>query len=1660
MPDSKTAFAEALEASASSGTPAKFPSYITAADTLNIANKNKTFVEGINEGVGNVNKFITASLISGANELYHIPANIGNAFGGDFKVTETQSIINSLDSDLGKFYQENQQSVDLAGFLVSSVVPGSAGVKLLNLGQKSLRGAIGAGKFGANMGKALGLLAPSKQNTLAAAVKAVSNNSAPASLLHRNSLKHIGAGFGQNFYEALAFEVAVSATLFESPVLENQDFGDFVSNVAWGAGVFGLVGGALDAAKINSAIKKAADTAAVEARPWQFIDEAASASTTYEKLATDIEQLRSIPDIPVGLDPSREQFLRNAAKTKEVKLQGRIKTNLRALAKEDLEASSTLFRGLKTASKNDQLNTVIGLEEVGRFSYSSPLANRSEQLFKKVSDGKATVKEIEEFAASDVHVNYVKAWGEDVGTSYIETPTITSLIDTTKKGETIQVNSRGVQAGKRKYSFDTKWNTTAGTKGKPFDIRKVDKFEADARYIWAQKLELDSLIPKAGKTLVVNVDDFPLMERVINDFTEEQLKQVRFSGVPKGMALTSDLKEFLTLRKLAVAEELSMRTGKGKLNQEEIASIVNTKSKFLSGELAQTADSSAYHVDDIMARQAHQRDYTQKLIDQGDWDAKKGLIDIYQVPQTLKLVYNGAPKEGMLPLKGVNNFVAENMVIIKEQQKLYQEGVDRAVAATLGAEEFSQLAPITSGQVFQGAVPSGAGHGFATAASSNYGTLASTVENIGAQTSRMIERAKDRTRTALEPLLYKLGNNQAAAIEWSTLNARVRGIEGNYSLNAAGDALEPTLIKRWKEAVKAATAEGKPAPKAPVLPNPNMEMSIPLKSKEVRDLVAAHIEINGGRTSKMAGIRTAQGTQFNRSPDVFYPIPIDPKEFPYFALVTDRSITSGNHTKTLYASSAEELDDMIKKLKDNPQLEIKTKGEAEQYFKDEGIWDYEKSLNDNYLDTMAHRKGVSAPYFVATDPQKITSDMLKWHMQRETGLVREAISAKYQVQFEELRRLGEEFTNVETSKFSGRTIESLAESAANNPFGDYIKTALAIRKDASYPWWVQTNQMADKALSRVLKKASEIVESSKSPEELAGVNKLLQQAGYKGAAYDESMELFANVEPASGALRAAVQKANSILATVVLRWDALNAMNNAVSANVLLGAETKAVIRAIQRGDSAAVGALAELTQIKVPGTDRTMFSANKLIANSVKKFAANTAEAQKDMKWFRDNGYITSISAQYRDAIDSLTFTGKESVKNWDARINKLHTKLRDAADTGEKWTGNKLAEEFNRFVAADVMKQMTDVAIEAGVMTAKEQRSYINTFVNRTQGNYLAAQRPMMFQGPVGQAIGLFQTYQFNLIQQLLRHVGEGNGKDAMTLLALQGTIHGMNGLPAFNAINTHLVGTASGNSEHRDFYTETYRAAGKEAGDWLMYGLASNMLGLIDPELKVNLYTRGDINPRHLTIVPTDPSQVPIVQASAKVFSNLFTTAGQLAAGGDISSTLLNGMQNNGISRPLAGLAQTLRGLENVEQASYSTTKQGNIIAANDLVSLTSLVRVVGGKPLDEAVAMDALFRNKLYANKDSNKRSALGMQIKAKLLAGEDISAEDVEEFAGKYAESGGRQEQFNQWFSQLYKTANTSQVNQLKNGLESSYSKSMQLIMGGEDLRDFSGQVTQ
>jgi hypothetical protein len=172
----------------------------------------------------------------------------------------------------------------------------------------------------------------------------------------------------------------------------------------------------------------------------------------------------------------------------------------------------------------------------------------------------------------------------------------------------------------------------------------------------------------------------------------------------------------------------------------------------------------------------------------------------------------------------------------------------------------------------------------------------------------------------------------------------------------------------------------------------------------------------------------------------------------------------------------------------------------------------------------------------------------------------------------------------------------------------------------------------------------------------------------------------------------------------------------------------------------------------------------------------------------------------------------------------------------------------------------------------------------------------------------------------------------------------------------------------------------------------------------------------------------------------------TLSKINGGGTVWESILQGVEHNGISRPLAGFAQVLQGIPS--GTVYSTSNRGSILYSNDLFSLASLTRLAGGRPLDEAIVNDALFRVRNYEAARRKDMESLAETVKTSLIQGNQASDAQVAEFAKQYAASGGKQAGFNKWMMNLYKSANTSQAQQLQMNLKNPFSYKMQLLMGG------------
>jgi hypothetical protein len=1214
---------------------------------------------------------------------------------------------------------------------------------------------------------------------------------------------------------------------------------------------------------------------------------------------------------------------------------------------------------------------------------------------------------------------YVKVTGETAGTVTSELPKVWNLGDTLAKGETISVGSRGVTAGKRSFKFreDISWDA----------LKSSTHFEAEARNIWASKL--GSFAEKEAKTraaIKVAENDLPLLEKAWKDGVVPRVELLEKGSGVKSFYSRDEFFQFLVEKKQAVYDSA---IGAGKSGEE-------------AAKLANISDTRALGVIDpkqekgLFAFQEAAENYRKNFAASGR--AAPG--EFYDSPTWVKSIKDTSEIT-------VDGNVVDGLVAIKQKQKLYEQAAERDVAFVLG-EDASRFARV-SDTLLNRMNRTGPGGGMLSAQNENYGTLGSMVQYLGSQTLKTIQKVQTATRETLSPALYKLGQNEAAAIEWSVLQQRIRQFGSTpFGYDAERQAMRPLALMKYERSL----AEGIETA-APILDD-SIPLSIPVQHAETAAVIADHVRLNATRVEKLGAIRTTQGVKWNRDPERFYPIPPNTKDYPYFASVIDDSIAGHGHGKMIYAATAEDLEKQITQINAaDPTLKVLTKADAENWYKSVGQYEFERTLTDVSFDGALASKGVSANYLPSTSPDKIISETLNWHLGRDSSLVRDAVAHLNEVQLGTLRTMGEKYAAVQGSHFSKLDPVAYLEMQGKNPYADYARSMLGLSTSKEFPFWTPLNDMLDRKVSSLFNKVYETFSQAKTPTELELINKSLADAGYQGAPYSAMTHAFANHTAPKGALSSFIAKANAILSSTMIGMDPINALNNTVGSVVLRSTELKSLLRAIGQGNVEVAGELARATTLKVPGTSNTIFSPTKMYAEAMSAF--HSPEGRVLREQFKSRGIISSRVEQANWVLDNLALTGKESVADLEGKITAVFNGLKKSAALGEKVTGNALAEEFNRFVSGHIAKQITDKAVTAGVIGEKEAWAYVNTFVNRVEGNYIAAQRPGVFQGPIGQAIGLFQTYQFNLMQQLLRHVGEGSGKDVAMMMGLQSTIFGMKGLPAFDAINTHLLGNASGNTQHRDLYSTLYGAVGKDAGDWLMYGMGSNALGLISPELKFNLYTRGDINPRNVTLLPVNPANIPFVQAAGKFFGSIAETSQKISQGGQVWGSILQGIEHAGISRPLAGLAQTLQATGNPLGKSFSTSNAGNVVASNDWNSLTSMIRIAGAKPLDEAIGVDRAYNLEVYAAKDTAKRKALGETIKTTLIAGNSPTQEQVENFAESYVKMGGKRERFNQYMVQQFKSANTSQVNKLAENLKSPFSQSMQQIMGDNLLADFS-----
>lgn len=1598
-------------------------SYLLAADNHNLLNMGASWDDPATweTKLGNVGKFIATSALSGANSFYNSAAQVGDWIGLDTKQNDTNAWISSLDSDYGQYYRANKEIADLAGFVAGSLIPGLGGTKLFNMGLTALKTAERTGVVGSGLSRATGLLVPNTERYIAAAATEINSSLAATSLLNANTAKALASGVYTNVLESLAFETAVVATMFKSPTLDNATVGDIVANVAMGGLVGGVIGGAFSAATIFGKLKVARNIED-EAR-FPFIErpsftKSTSPSEQIVNLAYDSE-MAAVPFAVRNVDGT--QIVNNFAvnqslyEAKIAKNFNDIRSSIHKLSGSDVTLGNMVANfSAPTKTADNRLTPGFSQNYFQNYSGAIKLARVGELTAPEIKAAKELAKTGK--AETPVGVRFVKVTGEDAGSVLDSAPQVLSLGDLYKGKDRILDAVRA-----EKFNIKETFDMTKLVGSRAY-------LQAEKRYVWAAHV-----LKEIPDNTLIHATDIPLLERAFKD-QQLNIKIVRGEGPTLEVitpASNSELWNFLKEAKVDLANELHLKTGyKGQIGDTEFsadtaARIANVRRNYLEG----TPSGNIY--EDLLANQADNAQYVNSLKERG-LSVSEGaeIIDPIFLPKYAKVVYEIGED-----LSATHESVLDAITFYKGAQKIYEDGNKRVVAKILG--NYSEMLPDLTDKAMLSANRGGSGAGLFSAENSAYGSLGSSMAQIGKVTAGIKEAWRKQVSDEISPSLIKLGGKMEAAFEFESVNQRVSRSGKLWVVreNTLGERglVERSLVKDNKGASK--FADEADIVDYELLDDTNW---IGIKHPETLEAIESHIGASGKRTNNYREIRAQQGLMDAKDSEVFRPIRPDLRSYPHFAFVKDPSVSGAGHTTMIHAASEKELVALIDKVPTN--YKVVTKADSEDFFKSRNEYEHGRTLNENYIDGDLANRGVFSNFFPKSDPQKIINDVLQQHLRESDVLAQESIRLRYEPQFAMLEDFGKQYSKFSTSKFASS--REAIEKSSDNPYFNYIKTALNISKVSENHLVYGFNKLLDESVSRAYGALQRTFGQVKSPEDLEKINAVLDEYGMKPAYYDAALQAHANHTAPRGVLTSFVRKANSLLSLFTLGLDPLNAVNNAIGSNILRMTELNSVIRSIKGGNAALAGDLASLAKINLPGVDDQILAPTKLVANAIENFWKDTTGTGSLISRYRDMGLIKDRAEQLKLLVDDFTLQGTETVASMNAKMSAGFARAQKLAEGGEKWTGNKLAEEMNRFISANVMDQITGLAIKHGLMDSKTAQAYINTFVNRVEGNIIAAQRPLIFQGPVGQAIGLFQSYQFNLLQQLFRYVGEGGKKDIAMLAGLQSTIYGIQSLPAFQFMNVHIIGQMSGNQEHKDTYDAVYGAAGHTAGNFILYGIPSNIL-------QANIYSRGDINPRQITILPTSLQEIPLVQGWGKFLGSMKETFSKINAGGNVWESMLQGMEHNGVSRPLAGFAQTLQ-TTGPEGKAYSTSNQGSILYSNDLASWATIVRMAGGRPLDEAVVNDAMFRVKSYESSRREKMKGLSETVKSSLIQGNEPDPDQLEQFASKYAALGGKQTHFNSWMLGLYKNANVSQSEQLEMNLKSPFNQKIQLLMGGSD----------
>lgn len=820
----------------------------------------------------------------------------------------------------------------------------------------------------------------------------------------------------------------------------------------------------------------------------------------------------------------------------------------------------------------------------------------------------------------------------------------------------------------------------------------------------------------------------------------------------------------------------------------------------------------------------------------------------------------------------------------------------------------------------------------------------------------------------------------------------------------------------------------------PAIQELNDLASYSFNRKETGDFYKAWVAFNDQQMQARRTLAKRNGTNISFEERMVWAGPIDTEMYSHVYLVDfkDSSKIYGSKNRgVIVARSQADLDrkkEILQKTLGD-QVNIRSPESVEDRLKALDAYDYDAAITENIVDSTMMNKGVLWEVMPEYNPN-VVQEMLNAQIRAGRNLDRGYVQLKYQKEFREL-------TEAEKVFKSKGAISKSTRRADIGPWGQQIKAALDITHTGSYENYISAQSKIGDSLSKAYSTVKGLLHKASTSDldhEWKLVDKYLHRTGLPRPYSEVTDYLKVNSNVSASNLEGFVARLNGIAATVMLRLDQTQAIVNAMSLPIMLGPEMQ-YLRKMIKGKAAEQ--LEELTTTTISKGLKEPTNM-KLAIGAATEFWTHPNRL-KMLEEFKSQGIVGNTLHEVLSAADVIALKPAMDENFIKQAGKKIITTLAKPAD---------ISEEFVKFVAARSAQKVLDLAPK-GLINDRAKWSIIRNFVDKVHGNYVSSQRPTLFKGFAGQAIGLFQTYQFNLYQRLFAHLGNQSKTMALTMIGSQASIFGAQSLPGFQLLNQHI---AEQSQDYNNLYSRANRNLGEDFSEWLIYGTGSNLFKPIPGLGGIDLYSRGDLTPRTPILIPTSLEEIPVVSLTKKSIGSFANAVAKsmeaLSSGADpevYKTIALEALAHNGLNRPLAGVSQMALG--------YRTTNSGKLLMTyddSDNLAWTWTLKALGTKDLNEAIATNQYYSAMKYRTQRYDRMDKLGRTLRDIIRSNNGELVNDAYmHFLEEYVSIGGNQEDFGRWIQNQIVGANDSIINKLRNSNNSPEGRYLQSVLGAD-----------